>query len=82
MTDTFTDTERNLMRTTYRAAARYENRYGEFKTYIECEDVVSDEMHDALGRNADSFDGELFWELVSFVAGRYYGGTPINELFD
>lgn len=74
-TGTWSRAELSDMRRAYLLTAQWENRYGEFKSYVDCEDVVSDLLMDTMAD--DAHEGDIFWEMAQFTATAYYAGEKV-----
>lgn len=74
-TNTWSMRETNDMRHAWHEARRYENKYGEFKTYVECEGVIADALMDHVGD--DTHEGDIFWEMVQYAASAFYAGEKV-----
>jgi len=65
------------MRRAWDRTADYENKYGSFTSYIECEGVMSDMLMDVA--EDDAHEGDILMEMTMYAASAFYAGEGVTS---
>lgn len=70
------DAEVRHMQAGLTAVRHHVNKYGEIDNIIEVEDIVCEAMYESMATTGDydMLDGDVFYELSSFIAMGWYAG--------